>query len=55
MNNRNGDSDELVEQLWQLHRRGLSYASSTPAVNLLLADLSEGLKLAAERITGKAP
>jgi hypothetical protein len=41
---------DLVERLWYLHRRGLSYASDTPAVNLLLADLSEGIKQAAEGI-----
>lgn len=38
---------ELVGELWYLHRRGLSYASDTPAVNLLLANLSEGIGKAA--------
>jgi hypothetical protein len=42
--------DALIMKLWNLHRRGVSYASDTPAVNLLLADLSEGLRVAAERI-----
>jgi hypothetical protein len=43
-------TEDVVERLWYLHRRGLSYASDKPAVNLLLADLSEGLKLAADTI-----
>jgi hypothetical protein len=37
-------SGELVDRLWNLHRRGLSYASDKPAVNLLLADLSGGIR-----------
>jgi hypothetical protein len=43
--------DVVVQRLWQLHRRGVSYASSVPAVNLLLADLSEGLREAANLLT----
>jgi hypothetical protein len=45
-----GNRSELVERLWGLHRRGLSYASDKPAVNLLLADLSEGIADAARAL-----
>jgi hypothetical protein len=47
---REGDA-ALVRRLYALHARGLSYASSVPAVNLLLSALAEGLKDAAERLT----
>lgn len=43
-------ASDLVERLWRLHMRGMSYASDTPAVNLLLADLSGGLSEAADTI-----
>lgn len=46
----NRSLSEMVERLWGLHRRGLSYASDKPAVNLLLADLSEGIADAARAL-----
>ena len=46
---------DVVERLWSLHRRGLSYASNKPAVNLLLADMAEGLKAAAETLASLQP
>lgn len=45
---------EMVERLWGLHRRGLSYASDKPAVNLLLADLSEGIADAARALAASS-
>jgi hypothetical protein len=41
---------DIVERLYYLRRRALSYASDKPAVNMLLADLAEGATNAAVHI-----
>jgi hypothetical protein len=49
-----GDDDALLTRLWNLHRRAMSYASDKPAVNLLLADLGNGIRDAIDRLQAKA-